>query len=469
MLKGEIHVKDKKVLLFGLGLLGGGIATANWLISDGAQLAIHDIKSETDLESSLKKINGNYDVKMGRQLTKDEILEFDVICINPDVSFRNPLIEHARNSGVRIINEAVIFYSNYNAQKIAVTGTRGKTTTVNWITHLLNSERKAITTGNSYKQPLLKSLHENESYDFAVTEMSSYLLELFDAEVPAPDIAVITNLSSDHLNRYFDMTDYASAKANIFRYQKSDQKLILNLDDEWTEYFLTQVRDSDCWFVSRHKLSKDKKGVYCENNTLYFYDFKSTSKICDIINFGEKWGEHAIYNLMNAVLVAKLCGISDDAVIRSISSLPQIQYRQEIVFDDDNVAIINDTTATSPEGGVASVNRFADKKSVFIFGGTDKGLDYSHWLQIVKEKVSEDRIIFLTGSATEKMKSGLSGFIEKDTLEECFDEALKKALQNNLRYIIFSPSAKSFEKFKNEFDRGEKFNEIIERRMKNEK
>ena len=462
-------MKDKKVLLFGLGVLGGGIATANWLIVDGAKLTIHDIKPESDLSGSLQKINGNFEKIMGRQMTEGEIANFDIICINPDVSFRNPLIVYARNHGARIINEAVIFYSNYKSQKIAVTGTRGKTTTVNWITYILNSQFHALTTGNSYKQPLLKSLSEPEVYDFVVTEMSSYLLELFDQTVPAPDIAVITNLSSDHLNRYIDMTDYASAKANIFRYQSSSQKLILNADDEWSEYFLSQVVNSDVWFVGKNKLAEGKKGAFVNENNLYIRTVAEDIFVCAVSDFSMKWGGHAVYNLMNAVLAAHLNGVSLDNIVEAIQNLPQIQYRQEVVFDDDKIAVINDTTATSPEGGIAAVNRFADKDAIFIFGGTDRGLDYGHWVEIVKSKIPSDRIIFLSGSATEKMKNDLKYLVEKDSLKECFDEALSQAQKLDARYIVFSPSAKSFEKFKNEFDRGEKFNEIVRRSLQDEK
>lgn len=462
-------MRNKRVLLFGLGVLGGGIATANWLIGDGAKLTIHDIKQESDLLGSLQKINGNFEKIMGRQMTEDEIINFDIICINPDVSFRNPLIVYARDNGVRIINEAVIFYSNYKAQKIAVTGTRGKTTTVNWITHILNYQFHALTTGNSYKQPLLKSLSEPEVYDFAVTEMSSYLLELFDQDVPTPDIGVITNLSSDHLNRYFDMADYASAKANIFRHQLSSQKIILNADDEWTEYFLSQVTSSDVYYVSKNKLAEGKKGVFVHENKICVRDLAEDVFVCNLSDFVEKWGEHSVYNLMNAVLVACLNGVLLDNIARAIQNLPQIQYRQEVVFDDGKLAVINDTTATSPEGGIAAVNRFADKNAIFILGGTDRGLDYGHWVEIVKSKISSDRIVFLSGSATEKMKNGVNYCAEKDDLQECFDEALSQAQKLGARYIVFSPSSKSFEKFKNEFDRGEKFNEIVEGRMKNAK
>ncbi len=144
--------------------------------------------------------------------------------------------------------------------------------------------------------------------------------------------------------------------------------------------------------------------------------------------------------------------------------MPQVRYRQELVFKNDQLKIYNDTSATSPEATIKALERFSEssKNIILVTGGTDKNLNFSSWAKTVKKLSSPQKTIFLSGSATQKMKKELDWveFLEYETLKECFEKAVKLA-QGGSSIILFSPSSKSFEKFKNEFDRGEKFNEIV--------
>jgi UDP-N-acetylmuramoylalanine--D-glutamate ligase len=139
------------------------------------------------------------------------------------------------------------------------------------------------------------------------------------------------------------------------------------------------------------------------------------------------------------------------------------------VYESDNLTIWNDTAATSPEATIAAVARFAPLNTILITGGTDRNLEYSNWGRIIDQNLPQEKVLFLSGSATEKMKQVLSWekYQEFDTLEECVDRALNLAGEFGCRNILFSPSAKSFEKFKNEFDRGEKFNALIKQKLTN--
>ncbi len=141
--------KGKKVLVFGLGLLGGGVATTNWLLKHGAKVTITDLKNKKQLAPSLKKIKGRVALKLGGHSEKD-IRENEIIVLNPDVSPKNPLVKLARKLGKQIENEATIFYKLCPKPIVAVTGTRGKTTTANWLAHFLNARYKTIVSGNSY-------------------------------------------------------------------------------------------------------------------------------------------------------------------------------------------------------------------------------------------------------------------------------------------------------------------------------
>ncbi|MFH0804214.1 MAG: UDP-N-acetylmuramoyl-L-alanine--D-glutamate ligase [Candidatus Zambryskibacteria bacterium] len=461
-----MELKDKKVLLMGLGLLGGGVATARWLVERGAVLTITDMKDEESLKPSIEKLK-EYKSKikyiLGRHEEKD-FLNNDIIVINPDVPANNKFVELARKAGKQIENELTLFYKFCPSRKIvAVTGTRGKTTTVNWIAHFLKSGNpNTLVIGNTPEKPFLQEIKKCNADTQVVIEAPSFQLEICSESEFAPHIAVITNLYRDHINRHKSMEEYAKAKSNIFRHQKEDDFLILDKENEWTNFFLAQKPKSKILFFSEENLIIDKN------------------------EFIKLWGEHNLQNFATSSLVALTLGISPEEIKKQISSLPQIKFRQEKVFENERLSIYNDTTSTSPEALTAAMERFLSdgEKAVFISGGTDRELDYRKWAETAQKLIKPENLILLSGSATEKMKKELDGdsFNEFNSLEECFKKALeivKKAptslklpartLQAGRRgasKIIFSPGAKSFEKFKNEFDRGEQFNLLVNKLLK---
>ena len=464
------YIEGKNVLLFGLGILGGGVATANWLMKNGARLTVYDAKPAVDLERSLKKIKGQCKSIFGRQLTEKDIESVDTICLNPAVSFRHPLVEYARKNGKKIVNEATLFFDRCPAPLVAVTGTRGKTTTTNWLAHFLSTGMKATIAGNSSTKPLLKILPTLKKSHGVVTEMPSYLLELFDESTRAPEVAIVTNLSSDHQNRYFDMNDYASVKANIFRFQNKSQHVIFNAQNEWTSFFEKQVGASRVWYFSMKTLSKNINGVFQRDGIVYFQRDGVRQVVLRIRHFAKQWGSHNVENLMASALGAHLRGIGWRAIARAIKTLPAIHFRQEPVFKDKKLVIINDTTATSPEGGIAAIQRFSSKSCILIAGGTDGNLDYADWARVMSKKITPLRLILLEGSATQKMLALLGTKFAKasvrSSLKDCVNLAIVLAQKQRGGTILFSPAAKSFEKFKNEFDRGEQFNKIVKRMVR---
>lgn len=442
-----MNLKGKKVLQMGLGILGGGVATARWLVAQGTDLTVTDMKDEAYLAPSLEKLK-DLQIKyvLGRHDEKD-FLENEIIVVNPDVPTDNPLVKLAKEHGKQIENELSLFFRYCKSKNIVgITGTRGKTTTTNWTAHLLNS--KII--GNSSVNPFLGNELNSEEDDKIVAEVPSFQLELLGEYIDpafvklAPHVAVITNLYRDHLNRHKTMEGYARAKANIFKYQTPEDFLVLNKEDEWTPVFMNFKPKSKVLFFS-----KDDR-----------YDF------VDKEEFVKVWGEHNLLNLNASVIVARVLGVSDEDIKSRISTLPQIKFRQEKVFGDEKVEIFNDTTATSPEATIAGVQRFKGEQNFFLIsGGTDRDLEFTRWAEVINGGVKPQNLILLSGSATEKMKMklGLEQYNEFDTLVECFKEALKKVSEVEGRSVIlFSPSAKSFEKFKNEFDRGEQFNAMVE-------
>lgn len=451
-----MKLENKKVLLMGLGVLGGGVATARFIVEKGADLTVTDMKSEEDLKPSLEKLEYLKDkIKfvLGEHREKD-FLENDIVVINPDVPADNKFVELARENGKQIENELTLFYKFYPSKKIvAVTGTRGKTTTVNWIAHFLKSQNpNTLIIGNSPEKPFLQEIKKCDESTNIVVEVPSYHLEIVDENNFKPHIVVITNIYRDHINRHKTMEEYALAKANIFKGQNQNDFLILNKENEWTDFLLAQNPKAKILFFSEKDLIIDKK------------------------EFIKKWGEHNLQNFTVASLVALTLGMSAEEIKKQVPNLPSIKFRQEKIYDNGKLQIYNDTTATSPEALTASMQRFLgkDEKIIFISGGTDRELDYKNWAEVAKKLMIPENLILLSGSATEKIKKelGWESFNEFDNLEMCLKKALeiieKAPTSLKLRgasKIIFSPGAKSFEKFKNEFDRGEQFNLLVKQML----
>lgn len=458
----------KKVLVFGLGILGGGVSTANWLIRHGAKVTITDLKNKRQLAPSLKQIKGKAKLRLGGH-NEDDIKFNDVIVINPDVSIINPYVKMAQEMGKDIENEATIFYGLCPKPIIAVTGTRGKTTTVNWIRHFLGG--KAAMAGNSFSYPLLKMLDKMDKYTMAVNELPSFHLELFPYVDKGPDVAVITNIYQDHLNRYASMADYAATKANVFTKQNENQNLILNADNQWTPFFVRRKPKSKIWYFSMAPLDSKSRGVFFKEDGIYLQIDGKAGKVLNMIGFIEKWGEHNLQNLLVSSLAAYLGGVSWKNMQQAIRTLPEVPFRQEVIYQNRRIKIINDTGATSPDGGIAAIKRFGSPTCVLITGGTDRQLEYDEWAKVALQHFKPENLIMLSGSATDKMRKELGTMGGKikvyDDLKDCIRAGLQRAYTYPNSVLLFSPASKSFEKFKNEYDRGRQFNRIIKREVKN--
>ncbi|HVZ11371.1 MAG TPA: UDP-N-acetylmuramoyl-L-alanine--D-glutamate ligase [Candidatus Paceibacterota bacterium] len=456
--------KDKKVLLFGLGILGGGVAAANWLVRRGAQVTVTDLKTREQLADSIARVEGEVAWKLGGHSFED-IEACDIIVVNPDVPITSEYIQRAFTQGKTVFNEAAIFFEEFAKPIVAVTGTRGKTTTTAWTEYFVSSQYASSIAGNSSAHPFLSVLDRAASLDAAVVELPSFHLELMDRIPIWPQVAVITNLSPDHLNRHGSMEGYAAVKANIFCNQTPDQHLILNADNSWSEFFAGLRPTAQIWYFSLRPLTNGRNGVWHDRNAVYFAEGGEVAQVLELDDTALALGEHNIANLCAAALAAHCLRVSWPNIQDKIHSLPKVPFRQEVIFTDDRLMVINDTTATSPEGAIQAMKRFGSESAIFIAGGTDRDLEYSEWARMMREYIRPGNIIFLEGSATDKMRRALGSWADPapvyPTLVECLNVALAKAGAYSKSVIIFSPGAKSFEKFKNEYDRGEAFNALV--------
>ncbi|MBU1730429.1 UDP-N-acetylmuramoyl-L-alanine--D-glutamate ligase [Patescibacteria group bacterium] len=479
------YLKNKKVLVMGLGGFGGGIASAKWLLANGARVTITDLKNEVALKKSLASFSVRQRKNITFVLGRHRKIDFktnDLIIVNPDVPQTSPFLEIARKYNKELQNDSSLFFQFTKSPTVAVTGTRGKTTTTNWIAQILSHHfGKMEPIGNSTKNPLLQNLKNNHTGNTHtakkpfVIELSSWQLELALRAERAPHIAVITNLYPDHLNRHKTMEEYAGAKANIFANQNQENFLILNYNNPWTKFFLNKKPKAQVFFFSTKILPKNVNGVFVNDDKIIFQNNGAQKTIAPVVGFEKKWGQHNLANLLTSALAVTLYDPSIHITRKVVQSLTEIYLRQETVYEDKNLLVINDSASTSPDALISAVLRFGqknlDKKhtSVFICGGTRKNLPFDKVTKILKQNVMPQNLIFLSGTATDDLICELKkiNYFKQtpqvfDTLKECWIYALKLTGFTS-KTVVFSPGAASFEKFKNEFDRGEQFNKLVEK------
>lgn len=488
MRKASENLKGKRILVLNLGLLGGGVATTNWLLGQGAHVTVTDLADAKVLAPSVKRVedhlkktarDGVAYEKARSHLTwalgrhSNSLVDAcQMLVVNPSVSVNHPYVRRALSRGIAVANEGTLFYDRWKKKAVGVTGTRGKTTTATWTAHLIKG---SLLGGNSMTRPFQAVMDERAPV--AVTELSSFILELFEYARHAPHVAVITNLYRDHLNRHGTMTGYARAKAALFAHQEKGDWLVLNNDDEWTGWFRKQGPKAQVRYVSLRPLPPDLQGLWYQDGALWQREKKNVKRVLDVAGFEKEWGGHNLANLLAAVLAARLTGVPFRTIQTRINSLPQVPYRQEVVHCGHGLTVVNDTTATSPEGAVAALYRWGGPNCVLITGGTDpayrqagRELDFRSWASELPGYITANNTIFLAGSATAKMKTALEGAARGirtyDSLESAWDAALARAKKYVSATILFSPGAKSFELFANEFDRGQQFNALVKRDLK---
>lgn len=461
-----MKLKNKKILLVGLGILGGGLSMAKFLISKGARLTITDLRNKNELGGMIKKLPSTVKYTLEKHNTSD-FENADIIIFNPAVSYFGKWVKLAQKLQKEFYNDYTFFLKNLEGRKeqpliIGITGTRGKTTIANWTNHLIPS---SVVGGNIPDKNLLKIMDKKTKV--FVLELSSYQLEFAQKNATAPDIAVLTNIYVDHLNRYGSFEKYKEVKFNIFKNQTANDALILNNDEQIAKEILSKNPKAHLFFISTKTLPRDENGLFFEKDKI-FYQHNGAKSLAGTVT---GLAPHEKANLLCAMMAAHLAGVDGKEITSRIKNLPQVKFRQEVIYDKKRLKIINDSAGTSPDAAIAAVEKFKDQDNfVLICGGTDKKLEFDTLAKIIKKYVKPENLFLLSGSATNKLKAALHKLMYISSIKE-FDglEELVKDLSENVKNgaIVFSPGCASFEKFKNEFDRGEKFNRLVRKYFKN--
>jgi UDP-N-acetylmuramoylalanine--D-glutamate ligase len=439
----------KKIAIWGFGVTGQ--ASLNYFlrtntVDQPAQIDVFDGGNKQNFNSGLfEQLPSNVNFHFGVDEIQN-IQDYDLLMISPSISEQKETIIKARKSGIEIHSDVSYFISQWQKtgkKSVGVTGSNGKSTVVSLIHgSLLSAGVKSILVGNIGKSPLDYLLaYENGDLliDVPVIELSSYQLESFSKNEYA-DIAVITNISPNHLDHHNNsMEEYVGAKLNI---AGLDSKLVTVVDNEGVQkYVLPKIKE--CVPVTLDEISPELEPFVDESSR----NLK---------------GLHNLYNIAVALEVLKLLDINLDLVTEFLKNYSGLEHRIEFVREIDGVRYINDSKATSPDATRIALEAFGDRKNIILFmGGTDKKVSFSalndHLNEYVKYLIIMDHDI--NDQLIELADDNNTPYFVADDLESGIKKAREIAEQGNI--VLLSPAAASLGKFKNFEDRGEKFKKIV--------
>jgi UDP-N-acetylmuramoylalanine--D-glutamate ligase len=444
----ELH--NKKTLVVGLGVTG--VATSLFLKERGARVTVSEQRDREAILPTIQQLSTQgVELEIGTH-RRETFLNADLIVVSPGVPLDIAPLQAAHERGVEIISEIELASRYIQKPIIAVTGTNGKTTTVNLIAEIFKAAGKKIFLGGNVGNPLIEYVLHGHDEEYIIAEISSFQLEGIDTFKPF--ISVLLNLHHDHLDRYDSYNDYITAKARLFTNQSTEDYSVLNADDPAIEKMSSALNTTTLYFSGKRRVPN---GCYYENHHVYFtHGTAQTSLRFDHLYLQ---GNHNLHNIMAAAVVSKLCGCPEEKIQYAVEHFKGLPHRLEFLQEVNKIKFYNDSKATN----VSSVARALEALTppvILIAGGKDKGGDYGPLTPLIKEKV---KTLILIGEATKKMSQAFQAattIIEAETLEEAFRRSLEQATPGDT--ILLSPACSSFDMFADYKERGNVFRALVD-------
>ena len=445
-----MNVSGKRISV--IGAVRSGIGAAKLIKKLGGVPFVSDSASESKIKSSVSLLKENkIEYETGGH--SDKVYKCDLMIASPGVPSDAPVLIEAKERNIKVISE-LEFASRFCKGKIvAITGTNGKTTTTSLCGHLFNvCGHKTYTAGNiglAFSE-IATDVKEDE---FVALEVSSFQLDLINEF--KPNVAMILNITPDHLNRYENkFENYIGSKFRIFKNQDENDYLILNKDDQTTNKNITGYKSKSFYFSLNEDISN---GCYLSNDQIIFNrDYKPEFSFA--INEMQIKGEHNIANAMAVITAAKVFDFDNEKIKEGLRTFKGVEHRLELVREINGVKYVNDSKATNVDSVWYALKSF-DEPLFLILGGQDKGNDYDKIKNLVEEKVKK---IYAIGSSAEKVFNFFHNIVKvelKVSLEEVISSASKEARNGDV--VLLSPACASFDMFDNYEHRGKVFKEAV--------
>lgn len=448
----KVFIKNKKVAVVGIGV--SNIPLIKFLVELGAKVTAFDSKERNVLGTiveDFEKIGVSFELGKGYL---DNLTGFDVVFKTPSMRIDCDALVRAKNEGAYITSEIEEFVRYTKGKVFALTGSDGKTTTTSIIAKLLKEEGYTTWVGGNIGTPLFANIEEIKEDDKVVLELSSF--QLMTMHLPV-DVAVVTNVTPNHLDVHKDMDEYINSKKNIYLYQKSNGVLVINADNDITKEFYKEAKGEVRWFSSKSHLSS---GGVLTNDGKLLLDGNKISEIKDMLIKGT----HNAENFLAAFLATR-DDVSMETMEKVFKTFAGVEHRCELVRTVNGITYYNDSIASSPTRTLAGLKAFNDKV-ILIAGGYDKNIPFDILAEEGREYMKELILLGATKNAIkdafdrcEKDLSEKTPYHIVNSLEEAV--ALSQEIGKEGDIVTLSPSCASFDMFPNFMARGEKFKQIV--------
>jgi UDP-N-acetylmuramoylalanine--D-glutamate ligase len=451
-----MELKGKKVLVVGLGK--SGLAAALFLRRRGAQVTVSDVRSA---EALAKDIPSLLEAGIMVEAGGHGLLTFrrqDLIVVSPGVPLSTPEIVQVKSFGLPVIGELELAARFIKGRILAVTGSNGKTTTTTLLGEIMKAAGMATLVGGNIGVPVVSLVEESTDATWSVLEVSSFQLESTDQFHPS--IAVILNITPDHLDRHGSFENYAMAKERIFVMQDQHDFVVLNADNSRTADAALRTQAQVYWFSMEHAV---ERGAWLEDGYVVFR-YGAGADVERVMPLKEipLKGAHNVENVLAAVCASRLAGAAPKEIRQTIASFQAVEHRLEYVATINGVEFYNDSKATNVDATAKAVAAFPSGVHL-ILGGKDKGSDYTELTQLLRERV---RAVYTIGSAAAKIESQLHGVVSLhscETLGNAVQAAADAARPGEV--VLLAPACSSFDQFDNYEQRGRIFKELVSARQ----
>lgn len=453
----EKKLKNQKIAVIGLGV--SNIPLIDYLNEKKANVTVFDDRSEEKIDINIihkvKQYQFKYFLGEGNL---ENLKGFDLIFRSPSCMPTKTELIHEKERGAIVTTEIEQLMKMAPCKIIGITGSDGKTTTTSLTYEVLKNAGYTVHLGGNIGIPLFTKLNEIKPEDIVVLELSSF--QLMEMQI-SPDIAAITNITPNHLNIHKDYQEYIDSKKNIFTKQNESGILVLNADNELTNACKNEANGKVIMFSSTQKL---ENGYIVEDGII---------KKCEdgirrhIINTAELKLK-GIHNFQNVCTVLALTEtlVNMDNAIETIKQFSGVHHRLELVRTIEGVEWYNDSASTSPTRGISALNSFDNKEIILITGGADKNLDYTPIGKPIVEKV---KTLILIGQTATKIYDAVKKELEVQSKQldihmcETFEQSLElaKRIAKSGQVVLFSPASTSFDMFKDMYDRGDQFKNLV--------
>ena len=446
----SVDLKDKRVLVVGLGK--SGVASALFLKERGARVTVSDTKSPDQLRDEIPVLlDHGIAVETGGHGERT-FRGQDLIVVSPGVPVDAKPLVQARASGELVIGEIELAAQHLPGPIVAITGSNGKTTTTTLTGEILAAGGLSTLVGGNIGTPAISLVAAAKPETVAVLEVSSFQLETI--QTFRPKVAVVLNVTPDHLDRHRTFQAYVDAKARIFENQQSSDFAVLNEDDETCRTLTERTRAQVFWFSRKKDV---KQGAWVHEGQILFRDGSGQREVMLVSEIPLK-GEHNVENVLAGVCSGMLLGCDAELIRKSVREFKAVEHRLEYVATVKGVEYYDDSKATNVDATIKALESFPANIHL-ILGGKDKGSDYTVLNDLLRKRVKR---VYTIGAAAEKIESHIKGaaeIVHAETLDNAVRRAAAVAQAGDI--VLLAPACASFDQFQSYNHRGRVFKEVV--------